>query len=239
MKHYIICFISMVVLNTMVAQTYEIGVFFGGSNFIGDVGATNYVNPNKMAYGAIFKWNQGPRYAFRGSIMFSQLGGYDDESDDPRRRARDYSFELDVIEFSVGLEFNFLDFDLHELGFKHTPYVYTGISTTNHGNYYYSRAGVFGATVDGEYIDENTNSWAYGIPMVLGYKAKITEKFILGAEIGARYTFSDELDGSVPDLDGLNSPLAFGNTNSNDWYVFSGITLTYTFGRKPCYTCYK
>ncbi|MEP2335783.1 MAG: DUF6089 family protein, partial [Nonlabens ulvanivorans] len=27
----------------------------------------------------------------------------------------------------------------------------------------------------------------------------------------------------------------FGNINNNDWYVFSGVTLTYAFGRKPCY----
>ena len=31
------------------------------------------------------------------------------------------------------------------------------------------------------------------------------------------------------------SALRFGNLNNNDWYVFSGITLTYTFGEKPCY----
>ena len=28
---------------------------------------------------------------------------------------------------------------------------------------------------------------------------------------------------------------SFGNTNSNDWYVFTGFTLTYTFGQRPCY----
>jgi hypothetical protein len=27
--------------------------------------------------------------------------------------------------------------------------------------------------------------------------------------------------------------LKFGNINNNDWYVFSGLTLTYTFGEKP------
>ena len=81
---------------------------------------------------------------------------------------------------------------------------------------------------------ENTNSWAYGIPMVLGYKQSISPNFILAAEIGARYTFSDELYGSVPDAD-FREQFAFGNTNSNDWYVFTGITLTYTFGKKPCY----
>ena len=70
--------------------------------------------------------------------------------------------------------------------------------------------------------------------MVLGVKSKITNNFILAFEIGARYTFSDELDGSVPDAE-FREQLSFGNINSNDWYVFTGFTLTYTFGQRPCY----
>ena len=37
------------------SQIYEIGVFAGGSNFIGDVGATNYISPNQAAFGGVFK----------------------------------------------------------------------------------------------------------------------------------------------------------------------------------------
>ena len=93
-------------------------------------------------------------------------------------------------------------------------------------NYYFDSAG--------QYTAEGTDSWAFGIPMVLGVKSNITNHLILGFEVGARYTFSDELDGSVPDDVGLES-LSFGNINSNDWYVFTGFTLTYTFGQRPCY----
>ena len=70
--------------------------------------------------------------------------------------------------------------------------------------------------------------------MALGFKTNILGYFILGAEIGARYTFSDEIDGSIPDSE-FRQQFRFGNINNNDWYVFSGITLTYTFGVKPCY----
>ena len=45
------------------AQIFEVGVFAGGSNFIGDVGATQFVNPNKLAFGGLFKWNR--RYSVR------------------------------------------------------------------------------------------------------------------------------------------------------------------------------
>ena len=36
------------------AQTYEVGVFAGGANTIGDVGRTNYILPSGPAFGGIF-----------------------------------------------------------------------------------------------------------------------------------------------------------------------------------------
>ena len=72
--------------------------------------------------------------------------------------------------------------------------------------------------------------------MVFGLKWSIATKFVLGLEVGARYTFTDNLDGSTPEeFDGGENLPSFGNPNTNDWYMFTGITLTYTFGRKPCY----
>jgi hypothetical protein len=61
---------------------------------------------------------------------------------------------------------------------------------------------------------------------------------ILGVEVGARYTMTDNLDGSNPKNKNL-APLRFGDINSKDWYVFSGFTLTFTFGNKPCYCVNK
>ena len=208
------------------SQTHEIGVFLGGSNFIGDVGATTYIAPNQLAIGGIYKWNRSPRHSFRFSLIYSELQGDDLKSDDPRRQERGYQFNNHIVEASLGLEFTFFDFDLHDGKRKATPYLYSGISAAYHDNFFFTRQGV--------YTSENTTSIAYGIPMILGFKAKFMENFVLAAEIGARYTFSDEIDGSAPDYDN-DAPTAFGNKNNNDWYVFTGITLTYTFGDKPCY----
>jgi hypothetical protein len=69
-------------------------------------------------------------------------------------------------------------------------------------------------------------------------KANVFESIILGVEVGARYTMTDNLDGSNP-KNKILAPLKFGDINSNDWYVFSGITLTYTFGNRPCYCVHK
>lgn len=226
MRYLILVIFSVFLSQRAQSQIYEVGFFLGSSNFIGDVGATNYISPNNPAFGGIFKWNRSPRHSFRASAIFSKLAGDDSRSSDPRRIERNYSFENNIIEFSVGMEFTFFDFDLHSETRKATPYLYTGITVANHDNFFFDHNGIL--------TSENTSSWAYGIPMVLGFKTTTADNLILGFEIGARYTFSDEIDGSVPDAD-FREQYRFGNTNSNDWYVFTGITLTFTFGKRPCY----
>lgn len=225
MRHLIILTISILSVHLGCSQINEIGIFAGGSNFIGDVGATNYISPNQLAIGGIYKWNRSKRHSYRASIIFSDLEGIDVNSDDPRRIQRGYEFLSKIIEFSIGMEFTFMDFNLHSGEKIGTPYIYSGISVANHDNHFFS---------SGVQTQENTSSWAYGIPMALGFKTNILENIILGIEVGARYTFSDELDGSVPN-DSSNQSYRFGNIGNNDWYVFSGITLTYTFGENPCY----
>ncbi|MDG5492870.1 DUF6089 family protein [Psychroserpens sp. SPM9] len=226
MRYLILFLLSTFFVQTSQSQIYEVGVFAGGSNFIGDVGSTTYISPDSPALGLLFKWNRSPRHSWRISVIYADLKGKDSKSDDPRRKERNYSFDSNLLEISAGMEFTFVDFDLHKSGIKVTPYLYSGISTAKHDNYYFDNSGV--------YTSENTSSWALGIPITLGIKSNITNHLILGFEVGARYTFSDEIDGSVPD-DPFRENFSFGNINSNDWYVFTGFTLTYTFGQRPCY----
>lgn len=229
MRCLTVIIISVFCLQLSQAQIYEFGIFAGGSNFIGDVGATNYISPNQFAIGGIAKWNRSPRHAWRISAIYTDLLAKDNKSDDPRRKQRGYGFESTILELSAGMEFTFFDFNLHIDDDLFTPYIYTGISTAYHKNFYFN---------NGTPTSEDTSSWAYGIPLILGVKAKIIEHFVFAFEIGARYTFSDELDGSVPDTKSLQDDFSFGNLNNNDWYTFTGVTITYTFGRRPCYCSY-
>ena len=228
MRYTFIIVLSILSCHLSYSQIYEVGVFIGGSNFIGDVGATNYISPNQPVIGGVFKWNRSPRHSYRVTVSYAKLEGHDAKSDDPRRMQRGYSFDTNLLEISAGMEFTFFDFDLHTGVRNMTPYLYTGISAANHDNFYFN---------NGVQTDENTSSWAYGIPMVLGFKTTVSDSFILAFEVGARYTFSDEIDGSIPDAV-IRQSYSFGNLNNNDWYTFSGITLTYTFGQNPCFCNY-
>ena len=54
------------------------------------------------------------------------------------------------------------------------------------------------------------------------FKRKFTQNFIDAVA-----------DGVVPSDE--YSKRVYGNTSNKDWYVLSGITLTYSFGRPACY----
>jgi hypothetical protein len=112
----------------MNAQIHEVGVFIGGSNYIGDVGSTIYISPNEPALGLLYKWNKSPRLAYRFSINGAYASGNDLDSKEPGRNLRGYHFRNSIKEVSLGLEFNFFDFNLHEIKQKYTPYVHSGLS---------------------------------------------------------------------------------------------------------------
>ncbi|MDT0647887.1 DUF6089 family protein [Zunongwangia sp. F260] len=231
MKH-LLAFAILVIYTTLsYSQTFEVGPFIGGANYIGDVGKSNFIYPNTLVAGAIAKWNRSPRHAFRLSLLYAEIAADDAESNETRRQQRGYSFSNTVAEASLGVEFNFWSYDLHEGVPQSTPYLYTGL-TFFRADHVYLRNGR-----GGNLENEGTN-WEFAIPMVLGYKETITEHIIGGLEIGARYTFSDNLDGSWPSelLGRRDPPIEFGNRNTSDWYVFTGISFTFTFGRKPCYS---
>jgi Domain of unknown function (DUF6089) len=222
-KHFLTLLVTFSI-SFMNAQIHEIGVFLGGSNLVGDVGATTYIKPEKIAYGVLYKWNKSRRHAYRFSYNQSDIYANDIKSDDAGRTTRGFKSKKSVKEFGAGLEFNFVDFDLHNMDRQITPYVYSGV-------HYFLYNDLYTAENNRK---KDPNSSAFAIPMVLGIKSNITPSLVLAAEIGARYTFTDNIDGSNPASDALKS-FRFGNINNNDWYVFSGFTLTYTFGNKPCY----
>ena len=219
-----IVFILIFVTNIK-AQTYEVGFMAGGSNYIGDIGATTYIAPSDVGFGVIGKWNRSKRHAFRASLLYLGFEA-DDANGDSRRQQRGLDFKNSVKELSVGMEFNFWDWYLYESQPQFTPYLYTGLTTFNY---------------DSKYVDANSeivtdrDRWSFAIPMVIGIKKTLGRSFVLGAEIGARYTFTDNLDGSNPNDE--FGP-GFGNLNNNDWYVFTGISLSFTWGRIPCYCAF-
>jgi len=77
MRYFFIIIMSTLCFQASYSQIYEVGIFAGGSNFIGDVGDTNYISPNQAAFGGIIKWNRSPRHSFRLSLIYTDLKASD------------------------------------------------------------------------------------------------------------------------------------------------------------------
>ncbi len=205
----------------MHAQIHEVGVFLGGSNYIGDIGPTTFISPNEPAIGVLYKWNKSPRHSYRFSYTQSKITSNDLDSKEVSRYQREYRFENNLKEVSLGLEFNFFDFNLHESSRKITPYVASGLS------YFLAKYTLTDLKTDTSVRGRTERRKSIALPIIIGVKSNISPRWVLALETGARYTLTDNIDGSFNQN--------FGNINNNDWYVFTGATLTYTFGNKPCY----
>ena len=230
-------------LNKTFSQNNEIGLMFGGTNYIGDVGPTTYINPflkqnytndrpgtSGYSFGVIYKKSLSERLVLRSSARILKIKSSDYwKGTTSSRKQRGYYFSNNIEEVEMALEFNFLDFDISSNDFEFSPYVSTGISYFRFDNLFYpnnqNRAVSYGKKND------------FAIPITIGLKLKPMNKFVLAFEISAHHTFTENLDGSYPKFEDsiLYSQGSFGGNLSQDWYVFSGISITYIFGNCECY----
>ncbi|MCK5906261.1 MAG: hypothetical protein KAG37_01645 [Flavobacteriales bacterium] len=201
----------MFFVNISYAQRYEIGLFAGGNNIVGDVGSGYYVHPNSLSIGGVFKWNLDNRWGLRfdggvsnargdGSVQFGISEG----------SGTDYEYSVALYHAEVLVEWNVFDYNLRKSRYNQTPYMTAGIGVINHD----------------VYPDDASRKTTVSIPFGVGYKYAITQKLVLAADLMFRYSFTDDLD--------LTNSKKVGNLNSNDWFTTIGLTLTYVFGRDPC-----
>ena len=229
-KVYIVfCFFSA---NITSAQFHEIGVFLGGSNYIGDVGTDRYLDPNELAYGLIYKWNVTDRYSFRGGVTFTTLRENEFNNNVINRFRRSYKVENSLQEFTGGIEINFKEFNLHDPKLSFTPYIFYGLSYFRYDQFYITPNV---STSPPNYVNYGKDR-EIALPLIIGFKVNPNPFFVIGFEIGARYSMTDNLDGSNPQNEFAdNLEYKFGNIANNDWYIFTGITISFTFGDLPCY----
>ena len=222
MKKYLFLFIFIRFILISHGQINEVGFSVGGSNYIGDIGKTNYVYPNELAGGLIYKWNWNPRIALRGTYSHIPIQGDDSDANTTFRVNRGMSFNNTIRELAVGLEYNFFEYDISSKKKSATPYILLELAALNYKS-------VQEITNSGEIVLGNKSS--YAIPFGVGYKSKLFGAFAFAIETKFRYVFEDDLDYSTERF----TPLDFGG-NGNDWYAFTGVSLFYTFGRPACYT---
>ena len=238
-KFHVILFLFFIGINFSVAQKYELGLNFGGGNYVGDVGREYYFYPNKPGAGLVFKRTINPWFSVRLNLNYFMIDANDSEAESLGRQIRNLSVEGNLINFSVGMEYNFVPrnpFIPRKTLNRITPFMFVGVGI---GNYWgdllrYKNDDSNKIALRYNYTGTNLN-----IPMILGFKYRAGRHFIISLESGAYYYFSDNLDGTgayYRNMYKKNSKLVpTTNLNSNDWYTFTSIGLIYTFGDLNCY----
>lgn len=222
MKKQLLTYFLILATSIVSAQLYEIGVFVGGSNYIGDLGPTYYINPNAMAYGGVVKYNYSSRINFRGTLTYTNLRMDDTKSNNDFRKNRGLIRRNKIVEAVAGVEFNFFKYNIYRVGYSSTPYIFAEAGVVNYRAY---------TDLDGSNLTSARVTRPV-FPFGVGYKTRIMENMSLGIETSIRYTLKDDIDGNFHELNDKN--FNFGNPDSDDWYVFTGITFTYVFGRAAC-----
>ena len=203
------------------AQLHEVGVFIGGSNYVGDLGSPTFVNPNAPAFGFIYKFNKNPRLAYRATLTKMELH---ENAHQSKQHILEKFTDLDktLTEFTAGVEYNFFEYNLDTQGPEGTPYFVFELAAFKYST-----------------KPNDKEKTGIALPFGIGYKAKLFGKLAYAIETRVRYTMTDDLDDSEYILENnelgfSNSDTKYHNSETNDWYFFTGVSLVYTFGRPPC-----
>jgi len=212
--------VSIFITITLNAQINEIGLFVGGSNYIGDVGSTDYINPKDLTLAVIYKWNMSPQAAIRYSFTYANFSANNAQASTNVLKNNPFNFKNTYNEFAVGIEFNFFKYNLNQFRFRHTPYVFLNIAAFSYKIPPNSIAANF---------KDFTKSTSISFPFGVGYKVRLAQHLGMTVETRFNYTNKDNLEGD-------QLPIAnFNNPNNKDWVVITGFSLVYAFGERTCY----
>ncbi len=251
---------------TMNAQM-EVGATVGASNYMGDLapsGLWTSLGQMHFSAGVFARYNIGKWVSAKGYFNYGKVSADDTTGNASNsREERNLSFRSNIFEFGLNAEFNILGYQPYNLERTFSPYVFLGVA----GFKFNPQADYDGGWVnlqplgtEGQGMAGNPakyKTFQLSIPIGLGLKYAINDKWNLGLEIGFRKTFTDYLDdvsGNYPDLaalasangelaaelswrgdevsDEITAPIAGdkrGNSSDLDWYIMSGIFISYNF----------
>ena len=191
-------------------RTDDIGLFLGGSFYMGDVNPDKlFYNPSP-AYGIRYRYNYNPMFSMSYGFTRGKLKANDKDFDSFLfQHYRNYSFDNNYInDFSAQIEYNLFpvtgDKERTE---KMSPYIKLGLSV---------------------FYNSYKPHIQMAVPFALGIKYKLTKKIEIAPEWSFRRTFTDKLD----DMKQYYSAGIFNNRQrsflkTRDWYSFFGINLHY------------
>ena len=240
-----------------VVSSTEIGIMGGGSYYLGDINSKyfDYMMPSGgiVIRKNIDRRIVVKSELLLGYIRADDARN----SNDTVKLNRNLHFRSPIYELSGQVEFNFLPYETGNSLYPFTPFIFAGVSLfrfnpkaeANNGEWVALQP--LGTEGQGTTSFQDRKKYAitqFSIPMGGGFKIAVNKTFNIILEYGIRKTFTDYLDdvstsyigGNLIDMStlgiemsdkSLNGPQAKGfqrgDSKDNDWYTFTGITLSF------------
>jgi hypothetical protein len=273
MKKYFFIVIIIIVtgISTAVAQSSEVGIMLGISSYKGDMSGslfnTKFFHP---AIGAHYRRSMNNHWSYRLGIVYGSISADDARSNDPFQLYRNLSFKSKVLEAHWIFEFNFFPYQTANPATNATPFIFAGIAV-----YRFNPKAPLGNDwielqplgTEGQGTSAYPARSKYGrtqisLPFGGGYKFKLSRRFGVSVEAGARRTFTDHLDDvsttygrkdvlfanygptsvllsdrTIDQLNENNNDRQRGDAAHKDWYMFAGVSLNWTLSKRYADSC--
>ena len=221
-------------LTATAQNTSELGIGIGATNYRGEISPELQLKNSRPAFTIFYRKDVSVPITLRGGFTMGLLRADDGNVEGmnggvpPLQNYRQANTKGSVLEASAIVEYNFLDYHYRTDKIHFTPYLFAGI------------AGFYANTTTKTNNSALTNSFnqeggmvGLAIPAGAGLKYALSQHINLGLEVGVRKTFTDKLD-HLSEQDPL-----LVNPHDQDWYYYSGLSLSYTFFKIQCPDFYK
>ena len=241
------------------SQALETGIFAGASYYLGDINPGTHFDQGLFSTGALLRYSKGDRWAYRFNLLFGQVQASDQLRKAVDNRNLAFSSKITEISGVVEFHFLPYEMGSKDHRYTPYIFGGIGMFFFNpkYGQYNLRDYGTEGQKIG--YMGRTPYALqSLTIPFGIGFKYSLTERISIAAEWGMRKTFTDYLDdvsttyyqdaeayylywqsnpGTPLDMNVyLSDPtlshdagMQRGNSSTNDWYSFYGITLTYKF----------
>jgi hypothetical protein len=194
-------FLLAALLSPLLTQAqWNVNLFGGFSNYSGDLQSQGYTTQQShLSLGAGIQYDLNMHFSLLSNLTYGKVGASDSYSPFADLRARNLSFETNIGEWNVLVEYNLLDLRDH----RFTPYVFVGAAVYHFNPYAYDTTGkkvyLRPLSTEGEGLPQYPDRKEYAltqmaIPFGGGIKFRISDRVTLAYEIGLRKLFTDYLD---------------------------------------------
>ena len=227
------------------AQIIEVGATGGLSYYVGDINPKKHFSQNDLGLGAVVRYYQNFRWAFRFQYSNMSLASSDEIA--ASRPERGFSFNSNINDFALIAEFNFFDYWTGSNRNYITPYIFAGVSYFTYNtslpegmkSQAYDSNGEAFTTDEYEKLPKGSN---LSIPFGIGVKYSLFKRVGMSLEWRIHKTFTDEVDCMIDNYkqgseqgELVREPFVY----KCDWFSMLGLSITYRFNLPKKDACYS